>query len=90
MNTEEAIKNYKNKSKKFKFEMLEDGDVKIISGNRFEGMLLSDIFVVDPGYIDWLIKAKYVDKGLKMSAMQLKSDANINSESISRQIALGE
>ena len=86
--TSEEIKRYKDSHKKTEliFDMLDD-DVIMKSGH-YKGMKLSDIYIIFPEYINFIINYDNADKALKMIAKQIRDDANLFNENISREIAL--
>lgn len=73
----------------FKYEVCEDGDAKIFY-QQYNGMLLSDIFLVNPGMIDWLITSEKTDKTLRMIAQQIKNDYQKFVPDVQRKILTGK
>lgn len=81
----EVIQNRK-KHNRFIFEIRDD-DALMLSG-QYRNMFLSDIFIINPGYLDWIINFDKADPGLKMVCKMIKKNFEITRSSISREIAL--
>ena len=74
------------KSNRFRFEILDDD--ALIYSHQYDGMRLSDIFIINSSYIDWILGYDNGDEGLKMIAQGIKDNYERTSESIDREIAL--
>lgn len=85
MDLKTVIKNRKNKNS-FSFKIVNE-DAVILTG-RYKDMYLSDIFIVNPYYLDWIINFKGGDEELKMVAKSIKNKYKFSEESINREIAL--
>ena len=89
MQTSNYIQKYrsKNPSSRINFQPLNDGDALLLSG-RYKNMKLSDVYVIDPNFFEWLIKDDRIDESLKYIAASIRKDTNIFTDNISREIAL--
>lgn len=86
--TEEEIKRYKKSRKKEKIEFdLFDDDARILNG-YFSGMMLTDIYVIFPEYIDFIIGYDNAPRAIKMIAKQIKSDYVSFQEGIKEEIRI--
>lgn len=88
MNTQEYIQRHQqtNKNEQLQFQVFDDD--AIIYNGRYKDMMLSDIFIIYPAFIDWLIGDSRIDKGLKMVAQSIKDDSEIFADNIQREISL--
>ena len=89
--TMESIQQCRKKLRQSKidFEELNDGDYLVLNG-QYRGMKLSDVFVVNPAFIQWLIDDERFDDGVRMAANTIKSDSLVFSGSIMREIITHE
>jgi hypothetical protein len=86
MGMQDLIKDRQAKPEGFRFELIDD-DAIIFNGN-YNGMRLSDIFIINPSYLDYILGYKNADPGLKMIAQSIKDNYETTSIDIDREIAL--
>ena len=70
---------------KIKYEILDDGNARILTG-QYEGMLLSDIFICAPWFIDWIQRDNRFHADLKFVANIIKRDGNLFADAIQREM----
>ena len=86
--TREEIEKYKREHQPtyLRYDLVDDD--AIMRGGRYDGMLLSDIFIVFPGYVDFIIDYPHTDEGLKLIAKEIKERYHMYEDSIRREISL--
>jgi len=73
------------KQTRIEFEELEDGDCLVTNG-KYKNMKLSDVFIVNPAFIEWLIDDDRFPVGARMCARTLKEESVSFSGSVMREI----
>ena len=88
--TKDSVQEYLKSTVKsrLRYEVCEDGDAKIYY-QQYNGMLLSDIFLVNPGMIEWLLSSDKTDMTLRQIAQQIKDDYLKFAPDVQRKILTG-
>jgi hypothetical protein len=68
--------------------LVECRDAKMKTG-RYPNMLLSDIFIFAPDYLEYLVNHEKVEDELKAIAKEVMKHQSHGADSVSREIAMG-